>query len=58
MDIRTGVGRRRRWTVQEKGRIVAEALTAGVNETSKIDSNNTNPKRIRRILSIPPWLTA
>src|SRR3979411_22688 len=30
MDIRTGVGRRRRWTVQEKGRIVAEALTAGV----------------------------
>ena len=30
MDIRTGVGRRRRWTVQEKGRIVAEALTARV----------------------------
>ena len=30
MDIRTGVGRRRRWTAQEKGRIVAEALNAGV----------------------------
>jgi len=24
MDIRTGVGRRRRWTAQEKGRIVTE----------------------------------
>ena len=30
MEIRTGVGRRRRWTAQEKGRIVAEALNAGV----------------------------
>src|ERR1700694_4952162 len=30
VEIRTGVGRRRRWTAQEKGRIVAETLTAGV----------------------------
>jgi len=30
MEIRTGVGRRRRWTAQEKGRIVAETLNAGV----------------------------
>jgi transposase len=30
VEIRTGVGRRRRWTAQEKGRIVAEALHAGV----------------------------
>ena len=30
MEIRTGVGRRRRWTAQEKGRIVAEALNSGV----------------------------
>ena len=30
VEIRTGVGRRRRWTAQEKGRIVAEALNAGV----------------------------
>ena len=30
VDIRTGVGRRRRWTALEKGRIVAEALNAGV----------------------------
>ena len=30
VEIRTGVGRRRRWTVQEKGRIVAEALNSGV----------------------------
>jgi transposase len=30
VEIRTGVGRRRRWTVEEKGRIVAEALCAGV----------------------------
>ena len=29
IDIRTGVGRRRRWTAQEKGRIVAETLTQG-----------------------------
>jgi transposase len=29
VEIRTGVGRRR-WTVQEKGRIVAEALNSGV----------------------------
>ena len=31
MEIRTGVGRRRRWTAQEKGRIVAETLNAGVS---------------------------
>jgi transposase len=30
VEIRTGVGRRRRWTAQEKGRIVAETLNAGV----------------------------
>jgi transposase len=30
MEIRTGVGRRRRWTAQEKGRIVAAALNSGV----------------------------
>ena len=30
VEIRTGVGRRRRWTTQEKGRIVAEALNSGV----------------------------
>jgi transposase len=30
VEIRTGVGRRRRWTAQEKGRIVAEALNGGV----------------------------
>jgi transposase-like protein len=30
MEIRTGVGRRRRWTAQEKGRVVAEALNSGV----------------------------
>ena len=30
MEIRTGVGRRRRWTAQEKGRIVAEALNSGI----------------------------
>jgi transposase len=31
MEIRTGVGRRRRWTAQEKGRIVAEALNSEVS---------------------------
>jgi transposase-like protein len=30
MEIRTGVGRRRRWAAQEKGRIVAEALNSGI----------------------------
>ena len=30
MEIRTGVGRRRRWTAEEKGRIVAEALDGEV----------------------------
>ncbi len=30
VEIRTGVGRRRRWTAQEKGRIVAETLNAGI----------------------------
>jgi transposase len=30
VEIRTGIGRRRRWTAQEKGRIVAETLNAGV----------------------------
>jgi transposase len=30
MEIRTGVGRRRRWTAQEKGRVVTEALNSGV----------------------------
>lgn len=30
VEIRSGVGRGRRWTAQEKGRLVAEALTSGV----------------------------
>ena len=30
VEIRAGVGRRRRWTAQEKGRLVVEALTSGV----------------------------
>lgn len=30
VEIRTGVGRRRRWSAQEKGRIVAETLNGGV----------------------------
>ncbi|MGH6879179.1 MAG: IS66-like element accessory protein TnpA [Rhizomicrobium sp.] len=30
IEIRTGVGRRRRWAAEEKGRIVAEAISAGV----------------------------
>jgi len=29
MDMRTGVGRRRRWSEEQKGRIVAESFTAG-----------------------------
>lgn len=29
VEIRTGVGRRRRWTEEEKGRIVAESYLAG-----------------------------
>jgi hypothetical protein len=29
VEIRTGVGWCRRWTAQEKGRIVAETLSAG-----------------------------
>jgi transposase len=29
VDIRTGVGRRRRWTDEDKGRIVAEAVARG-----------------------------
>jgi transposase len=30
VEIRSGIGRRRRWTAQEKGRIVAETLHVGV----------------------------
>ena len=29
VEIRTGVGRRRRWTEEQKGRIVAESYRAG-----------------------------
>jgi transposase len=29
VEIRTGVGRRRRWTEEQKGRIVAESYLAG-----------------------------
>jgi transposase len=29
MDMRTGVGRRRRWSEEQKGRIVAESFAAG-----------------------------
>jgi transposase len=29
VDIRTGVGRRRRWSAEEKGRIVAESFAPG-----------------------------
>ncbi|MFG3591545.1 transposase [Bradyrhizobium sp. RDI18] len=28
-EVRTGVGRRRRWTEEQKGRIVAESYRAG-----------------------------
>jgi transposase len=31
MDIRTGVGRRRRWTAEQKGMIVAASFAPGAN---------------------------
>jgi transposase len=46
VEIRTGVGRRRRWTAQEKGRIVAEALTSGVPVAEIARRHDMSPQHL------------
>jgi len=46
VEIRTGVGRRRRWTAQEKGRIVAEALNSGVPVAEIARRHDMSPQHL------------
>ena len=46
VEIRTGVGRRRRWMAQEKGRIVAEALTSGVPVAEIARRHDMSPQHL------------
>jgi transposase len=46
VEIRTGVGRRRRWTAQEKGRIVAQALNAGGSVAEIAQRHDISPQHL------------
>ena len=46
VEIRTGVGRRRRWTAQEKGRIVAESYAPGAIVSEVARRNDMSPQHL------------
>jgi transposase len=46
MDIRTEAGRRRRWTGEEKGRIVAESFEAGSNISEVARRHGLSPQHL------------
>jgi transposase len=46
VDIRVGVGRRRRWTVEAKGRIVAESFAAGAVVSEVARRHDMSPQHL------------
>jgi len=46
MDIRTGVGRRRRWTAEQKGLIVAASFAPGVNVSDVARRHEISPQHL------------
>jgi transposase len=46
VDIRTGVGRRRRWTRAEKARIVAESLEPGARVSEVARRHGLSPQHL------------
>jgi len=46
MDIRTGVGRRRRWTAEQKGLIVAESFAVGANVSDVARRHEISPQHL------------
>ncbi len=46
VDIRTGVGRRRRWTAQEKGRIVADSYAPGAVVSEVARRHDMSPQHL------------
>jgi transposase len=46
MDIRTGVGRRRRWSAADKGRIVAESFASGASVSAIARQNDISPQHL------------
>ena len=46
VDIRVGVGRRRRWSVEAKGRIVAESFAAGAVVSEVARRHDMSPQHL------------
>jgi transposase len=46
VEVRTGVGRRRRWTEEQKGRIVAESYRAGAVVSEVARRYEINPQHL------------
>src|ERR1700726_4926865 len=46
VDIRVGVGRRRRWSVEAKGRIVAESYAAGAVVSEVARGHDISPQHL------------
>lgn len=48
VEIRTGVGRKRRWSDEERGRIVAEAVTPGAVVSEVARRHDMSPQHLFR----------
>ena len=46
MDIRTGVGRRRRWTAEQKGLIIAESFAPGASVSDVARRHEISPQHL------------
>lgn len=48
VEIRTGVGRKRRWSDEERGRIIAEAVTPGAVVSDVARRHDMSPQHVFR----------